>query len=92
MSPPRVVIHDHFPDDANWQLLPPPLDRSDFLQKAMLQSEFFAEGFNLINPTHDHVVVTGTAEIVLENPQWRSLGSVLKPPGSLDPSYERIGL
>jgi hypothetical protein len=73
MPPPEVLIHDHFPDDMNFQLLSPPLNRSEFLQKPMLQPEFFAERLNLINPSHDQVNVNGTARIVLENPYRRSL-------------------
>lgn len=49
LTPPESFIFDHFPEDAQWQLLSKPMDRSQFEGLVYLRPAFFALGLGLIS-------------------------------------------
>jgi Transglutaminase-like superfamily len=71
--PPAAMAVSHFPEQAEWQLLPNPLSRGEFLRQPMMRPRFFAEGLQLISPTRSQTDVQGDVTIQLENPKQRWL-------------------
>jgi hypothetical protein len=47
LTPPEEFIYDHFPNDAQWQLLDPPRTRDEYAQLAYLRPEFFQHGLKV---------------------------------------------
>lgn len=81
-TPPEVQGVTHFPDDARWQLRDPPLDRGEFFRQPMLRADFFAEGLELLSPRRSQVTVSGSLEVLLNNPRRRDLlAHRLRPEG-----------
>ena len=44
---PRPFLHTHFPTEAKWQLLDPPLSAEEFAALPLLEGRFFASGLRL---------------------------------------------
>ncbi|MCX6678807.1 MAG: hypothetical protein NTX42_00365 [Methanothrix sp.] len=47
MTPPNQFIFDHFPEDAQWQLLDKPVSKQEFENLVFLEAEFFNLGLKL---------------------------------------------
>ncbi|MEI6104741.1 MAG: transglutaminase domain-containing protein [Methanothrix sp.] len=47
MTPPNQFIFDHFPEDAQWQLLDKPVSKREFENWVFLKAEFFNLGLKL---------------------------------------------
>jgi len=47
MTPPNQFIFDHFPEDAQWQLLDKPVSKQEFESLVFLEAEFFNLGLKL---------------------------------------------
>ena len=47
MTPPSQFIFDHFPEDAQWQLLDKPVSKQEFENLVFLEAEFFNLGLKL---------------------------------------------
>ena len=64
LTPPETFIYDHFPLDARWQLVDPPMPRQTFEELVWLKPHFFNHGLQLLShakaiiTTDNHVVVT----------------------------------
>ena len=71
--PPRTMALDHFPREAQWQLLGQPLSQGDFLRQPMLHPSFYAEGMELIAPQRAQNEARGHASILIKNPRQRWL-------------------
>lgn len=72
-TPPEIFGVTHFPDDARWQLRDAPLSRGEFFRQPILRPGFFVAGLALVSPTRSQVSAAGTVEVVVENPNGRSL-------------------
>ncbi len=72
LTPPNVMIEDHFPEEATWQLLDRPLSQGDFLRQPMLRPRFQSAGLVLVSPTRARIETESTAVAILKNPnkQW----------------------
>lgn len=82
LPPPVVMVQDHFPDDANWQLLAKPLTQGDFLRQPMLRPLFNASEFTLIAPTRAcNETDSSKARVVIRNPRRRWLMPGLEQSG-----------
>ncbi|HEY5922258.1 MAG TPA: transglutaminase domain-containing protein [Kofleriaceae bacterium] len=66
--PPKLMALNHFPEDANWQLLPSPISLGDFVRQPMLSPRIGELGLSLVAPTRSQITVDGTATIVFDNP------------------------
>lgn len=71
--PPQIIIITHFPDNPDWQLLPEPISRGEFLRQPWIKPPFFAEGMKLIEPQRSQTDVTKLATIKIENPRHQFL-------------------
>ena len=47
LTDPEDYVYQHYPDDANWQLLDIPLPFSEFLNLPVVKSPFFNYGFEV---------------------------------------------
>ncbi len=54
-TPPSIFVHDHYPDNASWQLLKEPVSKGDFVRMPVLKPTFFARGYELISPKRSQV-------------------------------------
>lgn len=71
LTPPDVFRVDHFPDQAEWQLDPKPLDRVEFFRRPMMTAEFFSDGFVLESPDRSQVSTEGEFRVSITNPKNR---------------------
>lgn len=69
--PGEVILADHFPEEAKWQLVDPAISRGDFMRRPQLRPDFFARGFTLTSPTRAQTTVGRVGELVLENAKGR---------------------
>lgn len=72
LTPPSVMIEDHFPDQSTWQLLARPLSKSEFLRQPMLRPSFQGARLVLVSPNQARNETTSNAVAVIKNPknQW----------------------
>jgi transglutaminase/protease-like cytokinesis protein 3 len=49
LTPPETFIYDHFPLDARWQLIDPPISRQTFEELVWLRPHFFNHGLQLLS-------------------------------------------
>jgi hypothetical protein len=49
LTPPEQFIHTHFPDEARWQLLDPPVTRKQFNEMPDAKPAFFRYGLKLLS-------------------------------------------
>lgn len=56
---PKIFIYSHFPEDAKWQLLESPVSRQGFDHMPQLSPQFFALGFELLEPQQQPVASAG---------------------------------
>lgn len=75
MTPPRTFLLDHFPKDPRWQLIEPPIHLQDFLRQPMLQPDFVAAGFSLLDPNLRAQVQSDTSRwsFSISNPEAHKL-------------------
>ncbi len=69
LIPPSLAIYDHFPDNAQWQLLQQPLDRGEFLRQPLARPSLAREGLTLVTPERSTVEVDGPLVVELTNPR-----------------------
>ncbi|XP_013387731.1 hillarin [Lingula anatina] len=86
LTDPEDFIHQHYPDDPNWQLLEEPITMEDFVQMPLLKSHFFHYGLSL--RSHQSAMVstdTGKVDIVLgcETPDRLSFTTRLQSEGEI---------
>lgn len=66
--PPQYMVYDHFPEEANWQLLAKPLTLGEFVRQPLLSPAIGELGITLTSPTRSQITVDGEATITLDNP------------------------
>ena len=67
--PPKYMVFDHFPEQANWQLLPTPLTLGEFVRQPLLSPAIGELGITLTSPTRSQITVDdGDVTITLDNP------------------------
>jgi transglutaminase-like putative cysteine protease len=66
--PPQYMVFDHFPEEANWQLLEHPLTLGEFIRQPLLSPAIGEFGLTLTSPTRSQITVDGEATITLDNP------------------------
>lgn len=71
LIPPDVMIEDHFPEEATWQLLAQPLSQGEFLRQPMLRPSFQVAGLELLNPTRAQNDAESNAVAIIKNPRRR---------------------
>lgn len=70
LTPPEYFIYDHFPENAEWQLIDNKISKKEFLDMAQVNSNFFDLGLKLVN--HKEVVIENSKEYLtvdLEAPE-----------------------
>ncbi|NJR32278.1 MAG: hypothetical protein HC778_04795, partial [Chamaesiphon sp. CSU_1_12] len=67
MPPPEVMIIDHLPDSADWQLLRHPITRDYFEEQLMLSPRFFTENLQVISPVKYKTSIQSNALIQLKS-------------------------
>lgn len=80
--PPDVMVMTHLPNDPAWQLLSRPVSRPQFSRMPALQTDFFAEGFQLISPKLSNIRVKNSIDIQLKNSKNRWVMAEVVPQGS----------
>ena len=80
--PADVMIMTHLPNDSGWQLLSRPVSRPQFSRMPALQTDFFAEGFQLISPKLSNIRVKNSIDIQLKNSKNRWVMAEVVPQGS----------
>lgn len=73
LTPPEVMIQNHFPEKDNWQLLSEPITLGDFLRKPMLDPAFQAANLSLVRPTRAINETNSEAIAIVKNPNHRWL-------------------
>ncbi|MEL7039402.1 MAG: transglutaminase domain-containing protein [Cyanobacteria bacterium J06592_8] len=81
LPPPDVMIMTHLPTDRAWQLLSRPISRPEFSRMPALQTDFFAEGFELIAPKRSNIRVQNSVDIQLKNSKNRWVMAEVVPQG-----------
>jgi len=69
LTPPRMFIFTHFPDDPQWQLLPHPIDRSAYDELLFVKPRFFQYGVKPLNHRSVKIDCEGPVKIPLETKQ-----------------------
>lgn len=72
-APPDVFGMDHLPNEAEWQLRLPSMEKSEFFRQPMLSPSFRAKGLVLVSPDRAQVAAGGSIDIELKNPRKISL-------------------
>lgn len=67
LTPPSVFAMDHLPEDPQWQLRSPPLDRGEFARQPLLRASFFERGWELRSPKRSQISVGQTVALQLTN-------------------------
>lgn len=85
LIPPRVMIEDHFPEEAAWQLLARPLSQGEFLRQPMLRPRFRTANLILLTPDRAQNETGSSAVAIVKNPdrQWLM--------GELEESGKQVG-
>ncbi len=68
-TPPDVFALDHLPDETEWQLRVPAMEKSEFFRQPMLTPSFRAHGFELVSPNRAQVTAGVSLDIELKNPR-----------------------
>ncbi|MEO6572670.1 MAG: transglutaminase, partial [Polyangiaceae bacterium] len=68
-APPDVFGMDHLPDDAEWQLRVPSMEKSEFFRQPMLSPSFRAKELVLVSPDRAQVTAGPSIDIELKNPR-----------------------
>ncbi|MBK9141992.1 MAG: transglutaminase [Candidatus Melainabacteria bacterium] len=100
LTPPGVMILDHYPDNPTWQLLPQALSQGEFLRQPMLSPSFYSAGLKLVQPNRARNESGDRAVAVVKNPmkQWlmvdleqngKSIGNSSQPVNSETAELER---
>lgn len=79
LTPPEIFSIDHYPEQDQWQLRQPLLDRGDFARQPMLRASFFKRGWQLVSPTRSQVSVQDQAVLKLKNNGHQYLLATLDP-------------
>jgi len=69
LVPPEQLIYTHFPEDPFWQLLSPPISRSEFASLPRVWPRFFQNGIGLISHTEGTIQVSQDVAIALSAPE-----------------------
>lgn len=69
LTPPEEFIYDHFPTEAQWQLLDPPVSREQFEKFVYLRPGFFHAGLKLKSHTTAGILANDGVTITLEAPE-----------------------
>jgi hypothetical protein len=69
LTPPKVMIQDHFPEEPTWQLLAQPLSQGEFLRQPMLRPGFEAAGLTLVAPQRAQNESGSKAFAIVKNPK-----------------------
>lgn len=70
---PTQFIYSHLPEDPKWQLLDPPIDKSEFIQLPLSTKNFFENGVNLISHKQGAISSQGALELSLGVPQGTAI-------------------
>ena len=68
LTPPEMFIYDHFPLDARWQLIDPPLSRQTFAELVWLKPHFFNHDLRLISHPKAVIATSNQAMVTLRAP------------------------
>lgn len=68
--PARLMVLDHFPREARWQLLATPVSQGDFLRQPMMRPAFYADGLELVSPRRAQTEAS-RASVLVKNPWSR---------------------
>jgi hypothetical protein len=77
---PRDFLHTHFPSDARWQLVDPPLTAAQFAALPCLEGRFFAQQLQLATPLVRLQPVGESVQFSLRTPKDLLLMARLKDP------------
>jgi len=69
LTPPKAFIHDHFPLDARWQLIDPPLTRKAFEELVWLKPHFFNHDLHLLSHTKATIYTENQVMVTLQAPE-----------------------
>ncbi len=81
LTPPEVFLARHYPDEDRWQLLPVVRTPGEYLRTPPLQPEFFAHGLRLVSPDRAESDAHAFVDVVIDNPQGRSVIATVRPSG-----------
>ncbi len=78
-TPPAWFGYDHLPDDATWQLVATPRSTAEFVRQPAVNPRLGVYGLSLISPTRSQISVSGSAEVVLDNPYGALILATVSP-------------
>jgi len=81
MTAPEVFAYDHFPRDARWQLLDPPISKEAYLRQAHVLPPFFDCGLRLISHQSGQIETDNALSITIGAPPQTYLTAVLSRDG-----------
>ncbi len=88
---PEEFIFTHLPEDARWQLLSTPLDRSEFLAQANVSPPYFEYGLSLKPYSGSRIEAGSRIEMeVTSRKRCRMMAKVQKGKTDLDDSYALV--
>ena len=79
---PRQFLHTHFPTDARWQLLDPPMTPEAFAQLPYLEGRFFEQGLRLATEVRRFHPVGESVQFTVEAPAGVALIAQLADPAA----------
>lgn len=80
-APPAFFAETHLPDEPDWQLLEPPLDRVAFLRSHGRTPAFFGSGIEIVSPPAN-ADVGFPFDVVVRNPAGRFVVASVCPKGA----------
>jgi hypothetical protein len=68
LAPPEMLVYDHLPQEAKWQLLEHPLSRQEFLRQAEVHPDFFDYDLRLVSHPQGYIEAVGPVTITIGAP------------------------
>jgi hypothetical protein len=77
LTPPEILVYDHFPENPNWQLLAWPISQDEYLQRVRVRPPFFECGLRLVSHDSATIETDGPLTVTIGAPAETVLVAVL---------------
>lgn len=91
-TPPKLLTHNHLPEESAWQLRADPITLGEFVRQPLLSPSIGKYGLDLASPTRSQISVDGDAELVLDNPQNAKILATARRDGEKAGKQERCAV
>lgn len=77
LTDPDLLIYDHLPEDARWQLIDKPISRQEFENLILLRPNYFNSGLGLNSHKDSYIESNGSLQVKIEAPAEISVNAEL---------------